>query len=182
MILNNLLINENQIRIFKSREADIQWVHQIEHLEENGQYVFLWTINEHIQSLDNPNILHLIIKNNQDENVGYIIIDDLLNEHNSINLRRIVINEKNSGMGYKVLKLIIPYIFKHYNCHRLWLDVFTDNPCAIALYQKIGFKVEGILRDSYIKNDYYKSQIIMSILHNECEQLFNSTLEQMGSL
>jgi putative acetyltransferase len=32
------------------------------------------------------------------------------------------------------------------NLHRVWLEVYTDNPTAIRLYEKYGFELEGTRR------------------------------------
>jgi ribosomal protein S18 acetylase RimI-like enzyme len=37
--------------------------------------------------------------------------------------------------------------------HKLWLEVWTDNPGAIAFYGATGFEVEGLKRDHYRRRD-----------------------------
>lgn len=50
------------------------------------------------------------------------------------------------------------------NLHRLELTVIADNKPAIALYQKMGFEIEGIKRDSLISNGHYVDEYYMSKL------------------
>lgn len=55
--------------------------------------------------------------------------------------------------------------------HRLWLDVFTDNPRAQHVYKSVGFVEEGTKRDCIKEGSIYRSLILFSILKHE----FNST-------
>lgn len=50
------------------------------------------------------------------------------------------------------------------NLRRLELTVIADNKPAIALYQKMGFEIEGIKRDSLIINGHYVDEYYMSKL------------------
>ena len=47
---------------------------------------------------------------------------------------------------------------------RIDLDVFADNARAIALYEKAGFKREGVLRDSVLMDGCYRDAIPMAIV------------------
>lgn len=51
--------------------------------------------------------------------------------------------------------------------NRISLKVLEENKSAIKLYQKIGFKNEGKLRNSVFKNNKYKNELLMSILKDE---------------
>lgn len=58
-------------------------------------------------------------------------------------------------------------VFKKLKKHRLWLDVFTDNPRAEQVYQSVGFVTEGIKRECIKSENNFRSLIIMSILHQD---------------
>lgn len=74
------------------------------------------------------------------------------------------------GIGSEVTKLVLEYAFKEMKLHRIDLKVLDYNKRAIRCYEKCGFKVDGILRDSaYIEGAYY-SDVIMSILEDEWER------------
>jgi len=47
--------------------------------------------------------------------------------------------------------------------------VLEDNKSAIHIYNKLGFKTEGVLRKSLFKDNKYHNLIIMSILKEEFE-------------
>ncbi len=72
-----------------------------------------------------------------DENIaGYII---LVFETQAVQLKRIVIDEKYLGIGFKALALLDNYCQETVDKNELWLDVYADNKRAISLYEKSGY-------------------------------------------
>ncbi len=76
---------------------------------------------------------------------------------------------ENRGCGYgaEALSLLVGYIFKQMNLNRVGLFVFDFNKRAIKSYEKIGFKLEGILRQELYRNGRYNDVYQMSILKSE---------------
>lgn len=71
------------------------------------------------------------------------------------------------GIGTAALSLIIEFAFSELNLHRIFLKVFSFNERAIKLYEKMGFKREGILRQAFYRAGNWHDIVIMSILKNE---------------
>lgn len=71
------------------------------------------------------------------------------------------------GYGTEALRLMVDYGFRELKLHRIGLDVLAFNERAIKVYEKIGFKQEGMLRDTLFYEGAYHSEIIMSILEHE---------------
>ena len=60
------------------------------------------------------------------------------------------------------------------NLHRVELEVFTDNPAAVHLYQKFGFEIEGTRRmNVFGGNGRFRDEFQMARLHNT-DALHNS--------
>lgn len=79
--------------------------------------------------------------------------------------------EKGKGYSKEATLLTLQFAFFSLNLNRVFLKVLEENTTAISLYDKIGFKEEGILRESIFKKNQYKNEIIMSILKSEyCEK------------
>lgn len=72
-------------------------------------------------------------------------------------------------LGYYSLLCVINFAFKQLNLNRIWLQVFPDNIRAISLYEKLGFKKEGIERQSHYFKDKYRDQLRYSLLEEEWE-------------
>lgn len=68
------------------------------------------------------------------------------------------------GLGTAILDKLIE-LAKKEGLHRLGLYVVADNKPAIRLYQKMGFKVEGVMKDAYFGEDgKYHDMLVMGLL------------------
>ncbi|HWZ83141.1 MAG TPA: GNAT family protein [Terriglobales bacterium] len=82
----------------------------------------------------------------------------------------IMIGEKGfwgKGVGEEATRLIVEYGFFRLNLHRVGLGVYEEHRSAIRCYEKIGFKVEGCLRDQMFQDGKYKNQLWMGLLRTE---------------
>lgn len=59
---------------------------------------------------------------------------------------------RGTGAGRAVLEHIVGYA-REQGCHKIELEVWTDNARAISLYATSGFEVEGVKRDHYRRKD-----------------------------
>lgn len=75
------------------------------------------------------------------------------------------------GIGTEVTQRLLQYGFEVMHWHRIDLKVLEYNYRGIRCYEKCGFKKDGVLRESaYIEGRYY-SDILMSILDYEYENI-----------
>ena len=71
---------------------------------------------------------------------------------------------QNSGLGTAVLSRLVN-LAKKEGMHRIGLDVVADNSIAIHLYEKFGFRREGILKESYLGRDKkYHDELVMGLV------------------
>ena len=80
------------------------------------------------------------------------------------------IGEKSSqgqGAGLFATREALRHAFLDLNLNRIYLTVLEDNARALALYKKVGFKVEGALRQAVFKNGKYFDMTQMSILADD---------------
>ncbi len=75
--------------------------------------------------------------------------------------------EWRKGYATEATKLMVDFGFNQRNLNRIYLTVLENNKVAIHLYEKMGFKKEGILREALFKDNKYYNLIIMSILKKE---------------
>lgn len=74
---------------------------------------------------------------------------------------------KGKGLGKEIFRILTDYCFKELGMNKVYLRVFKFNEVAIHVYEKIGFKKEGILRQEILKKGKFEDVIIMCILRNE---------------
>lgn len=86
----------------------------------------------------------------------------------------IVIGESeywDQGYGTDAFKVLIDYLFYQWNFQRLSLDLWDGNHRALKAYEKLGFKVEGRLRQARFVLGEYHDAILMGLLRDEYTQL-----------
>jgi len=71
------------------------------------------------------------------------------------------------GIARQLINFGLDYAFNWLAAQRVELSVFADNQPAIALYQHLGFVVEGTQRQAALKNGRYQDTIMMSKLASE---------------
>lgn len=71
------------------------------------------------------------------------------------------------GYGTKAMKLILEHGFNTLNLNRISLGVYSSNPRAKHVYEKVGFVEEGRLRQAHYHNGDYVDEYIMSVLREE---------------
>lgn len=81
-------------------------------------------------------------------------------------------NKEQWGKGYarEAIQLLLKYGFEQLNLHLIYLHVYADHPRAIHLYESVGFKHEGRLRDRVYREGKYHDFLIMSVLRSEWDQ------------
>ena len=76
-------------------------------------------------------------------------------------------NYRDRGLGTRMMRYIITWARETGIITRLELEVFTNNARAIHLYEKLGFVLEGIRRNAFIKEGKYRDNMMMALLLNE---------------
>ena len=71
------------------------------------------------------------------------------------------------GLGEAISRIVLEYGFKELNLNKITLSVISTNMRAIHLYEKLGFSVEGRLRQEIWRGGEYLDLILMSILQSE---------------
>src|SRR5262249_38238823 len=71
------------------------------------------------------------------------------------------------GYGTEVTRLVVGHAFETLNLNRVWLHVFEYNPRAAHVYEKVGFRHEGRLRQSAFRDGRYWDTLVMGILRSE---------------
>jgi len=160
---------DDTILIRKTLEKELAYVMSTENDPTNSPYILQWSLQEHKKAIStDSNLLHLIVLDKASEKpVGYVLINGLEDESNSIEIKRIAFSEKGKGYGRKMLQLIKKWAFTERKANRLWIEVVDHNNRAKSLYESEGFKIEGLQREAIKLNDNYQSIYMMSMLSSE---------------
>ncbi|MCQ2551071.1 MAG: GNAT family N-acetyltransferase [Clostridia bacterium] len=104
------------------------------------------------------------------EPIGRVVISGINSHYDSLDITRIYIadpDNRNKGYGEEALRMVLEYAFIQLHMERVTLDHFTGNKPAANLYEKIGFKYEGVMRNAGKKNGKYVDLHLMSMLRSE---------------
>lgn len=71
------------------------------------------------------------------------------------------------GIMKRAVAAILPYIFDTLNLHRIFATTFAGNPASARVLEHNGFRLEGTLRESILKNGCIQDQWLYALLHRE---------------
>lgn len=77
--------------------------------------------------------------------------------------------ERGKGYGKDALRVALRFLFAINNFYRVGLTVFSFNERAIRLYESIGFRREGVLREALFRDGKRHDIHLMGILRSEWE-------------
>ena len=162
-----------RVRLRPTMQSDLTYVLSLEQDAENLSFITPWDRTQHEAAIRFPDFRHFIIEGGEGlEPVGFVILIGCRSQHQSIELKRMVVQRKGQGLGRAALRVTKRVAFEDLKAHRFWLDVKQRNARAQAFYDSEGFVVEGTLRDA-VKltledgSKSFDSLVVLSMLHSE---------------
>lgn len=147
--------------------ADIPAIVAIERNPVAREFVGQWSEDRHRANLDSGDARYYVTETESGEIQAYIILRGFTEDSRAIELKRIVVAIPERGLGRRILKELQRIAFRELGAHRLFLDVFEDNARARHLYESLGFKYEGVMRDAAHRQGRWYNLHLMSILESE---------------
>ena len=146
--------------------ADVPAIMFLEGNPVARQFVGQWSEDRHRATLTGSDARYYV-----NENSGaidaYVILRGLGEDSRSIELKRVVVARPGKGLGRRILSEVIRIAFRELGAHRLFLDVFEDNERARHLYESLGFKYEGVMRQAANRGGCWFDLHLMSMLESE---------------
>jgi diamine N-acetyltransferase len=157
-----------RVRLRPTMTSDLEFVLSLEQDQANLAFITPWERIQHEAAVRFPDVRHFIIEGGADlDAVGFLILIGCRSQHQSLELKRMVVAAKGAGFGRAALRVAKKVAFDDLGAHRFWLDVKARNSRAKALYDSEGFVVEGQLREAVKMPDGFESLIVMSMLRPE---------------
>lgn len=122
------------------------------------------------EGLSSDKIVHFaIVDKEKDIHIGCCSLQNIDWISRTAEMARIIGEKeyRGIGIGTEVARLLLEYGFNSLNLNRVWVGNLSDNVSAIKSVDKLGFKVEGVLRSCVFKNNKYHDVIIRGILKDE---------------
>jgi ribosomal-protein-alanine N-acetyltransferase len=114
-------------------------------------------------------VLMAVVDQATGEHIGNVKLGPIQWVHRSA-IFGIMIGEKRfwgRGVGIETTRLMVEYGFGRLNLNRIDLGVFAEHEAGVRCYQKLGFKVEGRLRQDLFQDGAYKDRLWMGLLRSD---------------
>lgn len=119
---------------------------------------------------DDPNTIVLIICiKNPDKPIGIAAFHriDWVGRMAIFYIAIAEIENRSKGFGTEATDLMLNYAFNTLNLNRIQLHVAIKNEKAVTVYKKIGFEIEGTLRQAMHRDGQYHDFYVMGLLKND---------------
>ncbi len=104
----------------------------------------------------------------EDKLAGYVALKDISQLNQRAYLETVVgVQFRRMGVAKDALITLLNYAFGELNLHKVLLEVYEFNQSAYELYKKVGFVLEGRLRQNSFKMGKFYDLLIMGVLKEE---------------
>lgn len=158
----------SQACISKYQEADFEKL--VEMYASLSKEALRWTRppynEETIRKLSKDKNLILVAKYGN-RIIGHCMLD-VYQHSTGKGISSLIINVhqdfQNKGLGTAMIETIIDWA-KSKGMHRIELSVVAEQKMAVHVYEKVGFRIEGVQREAYYGEDgKYHDKVIMGLL------------------
>jgi RimJ/RimL family protein N-acetyltransferase len=144
------------------------WLNDSELTIDYGFYGSVITTETERKFLENAEGKHnyCIVDLETDRPLGYCGFKWLDRENQGGEVSIFIGDKEYRGQGYgqEALSLLIDYGFNALGLHNICLHVSNDNTAAIKCYEKIGFRIVGVLREALLLKRKRRDIALMDLL------------------
>jgi len=121
----------------------------------------------------NPGVFPFLIRALADDRrLGFVSLDVPLWPHRDAWVAIALGERADWGQGYgsDAMRVLLRFAFAELNLHRVSLSVFGYNPRARRSYEKVGFVVEGAMRERLRRDGQRWDMVMMGILREDWQK------------
>lgn len=108
---------------------------------------------------------HQIDWMNQRTSIGYWVRSDMVNHH----------------IGTEATAVLMEYIFEKLKFHRIYIQAATGNAASNRVIQKLGFKLEGVLKENELLKDQYLDHNIYGMTSEDYKKVKENLSQYLAS-
>lgn len=91
------------------------------------------------------------------------------NRHTEIGIGIADPSARGKGYASEALQLLIEYCFNEMGLHRIFARIIEGNEPSVRLFQKFGFRQEGIMREHVFRHGNWRDMYFYGLLKKEYE-------------
>jgi len=106
------------------------------------------------------------------ELIGFLQIACIDRENERCKIGIVVGDRSRWGAGYatEALRLAVRHVFTALDLNRIGAETYANNPRSIRLLQRVGFRREGVLRESVRRVDGFVDELLYGLLRREWQE------------
>lgn len=165
-----ILIEGSSLRLRRADLSDLNFILDLQVKPENVKFIVPFSKEFHTKTLNSDcakNMDVIVEERESNDSVGYFMLSEMDNPHNKVEITHVIMDKKGLGYGREALTLLLNWIFGERNYHRAFLDCKEYNSVALHLYENLGFKREGVMRDVILTNGVYENLVLLGMLDRE---------------
>ncbi len=179
----SLYIEESNFFLRPLREHDVtnkyaSWMNDLEstrYLETPAGNATIDSLSAYVSShnIRNDSLLLGIFVKPTGNHVGNIKLEPISFVHKKAVLGMLIGEPgyRSKGLGTAVIHKLLQFAFDELGLHRIELGVTADNHSAIKCYERVGFVLEGRLRDATLRDNHYVDNLHYAILNEDFTRL-----------
>jgi RimJ/RimL family protein N-acetyltransferase len=118
-------------------------------------------------SVADDRIVWVVVDNSSGAVIGEVVLNDLNAGNLSCGFRIWLSGSRGRGLGTEATTLAVRHAFDEHGLHRIELEVYDFNPRARHVYEKVGFRLEGTMRDALRFDGGWVDAHLMAILSTD---------------
>jgi len=140
-----------------SLEQQYEWYDRLKH--DRSRYIFA------------------ICRNEDGMHVGNVALGnvDMVGRHGMFSIFLAEVSDRSKGLGTEATRLLLGFAFERLNLNKVYLRTSARFTQAIHMYEKLGFKHEGTMRQHSFSNGVYEDKLMYSLLRTEFDASKSST-------
>ena len=148
-------------------QADISAIMAIERTPGFEDYIGRWSEEQHGAEMAKDSSRYFVLRDGGAVK-AFAIFQHICKPDLRVHLKRIVASEAGRGAGSRLLQSALDWLYTETETNRVDLDLFVENARARRAYEKLGFVVEGRLRDYHRSDDgTFRDMWLKSILRRD---------------
>ncbi|MGE4169909.1 MAG: UDP-4-amino-4,6-dideoxy-N-acetyl-beta-L-altrosamine N-acetyltransferase [Candidatus Margulisiibacteriota bacterium] len=145
-----------EILIWRNTDSVRDWMY-------NSQPITLSDHLEFVQGLKGTNNHYYLVKDQQNAKLGVLSFKLLPNNQSAYFGMYANPHENQLGLGFKFDKIAQSICFELLNYKTLKLEIFEQNVSVIEIHKRMGFKIEGTLKNFARYQGQWENVLIMGI-------------------